>query len=1088
MFSLQAVQHIGAAVLRVTIADGIPISKDHRGAYDVLNPLNWALIGDVQEMVITDVKTVGGDPYRYDLIAETAIDGGTWRLKAGDIRNVDGGSLLGQIILFEAVDTQNFFTNPRDQQSAEDIVRQAMAVTDGPGWRAMIAALGRGDEIVREQARSAFYQMFLATAGGVYLERLTTSYGVDKPPDVGFDDDQLRELTIALNANKVVAPALEAVLEAYYGIDATRIFVQTGIPEPFTLAIDDILSCEIDGSQLLITIDTATDFTNIATASAREVAVALNRHLTRAGLQAYATPFTDPATGLVYLRLYSGVPGFRGRLQFQGGRIWDALKLPTEPSTTQVVGTEWELQPSVPNSGIPSGRIRLSWTGGTDPNLQNVFAGDYINIWGAPFNAANRGIYPIVDTTSTWLEYEYDPNQSPVTQASVIQIADRDVFFVRPRLVSPDSRLFAAVVRPAPEYAEIILPATTSAVTRGLNRAWYLNGEQSVAVTAGVRAQGSTTLTLTTSTPHGLTAGQRFFLDSPIVDYTWSLPSDIDTAPTASAVYIDFSLVLTDGRILIVDYDKDYRLFDIDTQTWSTAATTGFTIAVLAPCGACLMADGRVFACSRNETRIYDPELDVWVAAAAPPRDKYFTQRAIMRLRDDRIIVIANDQAGGTGTWSDIYDPATNTWSDPLLITNAPAITGTVCQITPSGNIVMAGGNSGVESRVFYYNAEEGAWRQIANLPSPIMLGNMLFVPQGSGGTMWLTGINAAATPYNELYLLDLTTLTWSVRTTVQSFVWGCLAQRGAEVYLMSSANAGQPPNISWEVHDFTMPGSSGKRILVGTTTNTFLNQPMFEALPGGQLIEVGQNNLLSRIYLFYAPERTRAAGRLAQQHTVASMISPTQLTVTTDSISAVQLTSAIMTACRADIEGVRSGYALDVTQGVSLASGATALSVALNRGPTESVLNVVDTSGFPDEPGYIILDFGFASQSQPLRYLGVASATQLRIAAGQILTNDYAVASGVYQLIGTGPYAPETAADLGATYLTASSVGRIEAVKDIDFAKGAGLTILETVIYPGDKGLGNAGQPVSGVEKITDAVAVWGGDTVDEELAEARE
>lgn len=1086
MFSLAAVQQIGAAVLRVTIADGIPISKDSRGPNDVLNPLNWVLIGS-QQVVIQAVKTVSGDPHIYDLVAESPIDTGTWRLATLAIKNVDGVSLLGQFVYFEAVDVQNFFTNPRDQQSSEDVLRQAMQVTDGPGWRAMIAALGRGDEIVREMADAAFHQMFLATAGGTYLERLTTSYGVDRPPDVGFDDDQIRKLTIALNANKIVGVALEAVLEAYYGIDATRIFAQSGIPEPFVLAVDQTLVCNIDSDALLITLDSNVDFVNIGSASAREVSVVLNRALAREGLRAYATPFTDPATGLVYVRLYSGIPGFRGRLQFFGGLIWDALKLPTEPSTTQAIGTQWSLQPSVPNSGIQSGRVRLTWIGGPTPNIQTVFTGDYVNIFGAPFDADNRGVFRIADTTATWVEYEYDADIPPVAQGSVTQTGARDVFFVRPQLITPSSRLFAAVTRAAPERAEILLPATTAAVTRSLNRAWYLNGSESQGVTAGSRSRGSTSLMLTTALPHGLVAGDHFFLDDVVIDYTWTLPTDVISAPTYGAVYIEATVELRDGRLLVIDYDKNYSIFSPATRTWTTPAATGFTGAGIAPhMGACLMADGRVFAALRNQARIYDADLDVWVGAAAPPRDKYFTQTGIMRLRDDRIIVIADDLLGGTGTWSDIYDPQINAWADPLLITNSPAMLDPVCQITPSGNIALAGGGSGIEARTFYYNADEKTWRQIDTLPQPLFGGNMIFVPQGPGGQFWLTGVNGAASLYNEIYVLDLTTLTWSIRTTAQNFIWGTLTKRGDQVFMASGFNY-TGPAVSWEIHDFTMPGATGKRVIPGTTTTTATEQPFLVVLSDGSIMLIGQQSRASQLYLLYAADRQRSAGRLDGEYEVATVGLPTQITFITDSDVAVAIASASLTPVLAGEENLRSGYCFDIKDGVALASGETLMTVAIHRGPTEGVLAVADTSDFPDAPGYIVLNFGTATQSQTLRYLGIASATQLRIAAGQILLNDYAIDTPVSLVIGTGPYAPQSAAALGASYLTASSVGRIEAVKDLEFSQASGLLIAHTVLYPGDRGLGNAGDPTSGAQKLSDAVIVWGGDDVDAELAGAR-
>lgn len=1079
MFSLQSVKHIGAAVLRVTIGDGIPISKDSRQPHDVLNPLNWLLVG-TEQLPITVVRAVSGNPHAYDLIAEAPLGAGQWQLRAADIRNVSGETLLDQVIIFDAADSQDFFTNPRDQPSAEDVVRQAMAVTDGPGWRAMTAALGRGDQLVRETAEAAWRQMFLATAGGTYLERLTTSYGVDRPADVGLDDDGVRRLTMALNANKVVSPALEAVLEAYYGIDATRISAQSRVAEPFALAVGDVLACHVDGTDLFITLVSDDGFASISSASAREVAVVLNRELAAAGLQAYATPYVDPATAAVYLRIYSGIPGFRGRLQFFGGQIWEALKLPAEPLTTQAVGTQWSLQPSVPHSGIPGGRVRMTWIGGPTPNIQTVFTGDYVNIFGPPFLAANRGIFRIVDTTATSLDFEADPAFPPVAQGSVTQVGDRDIFFTRPSLVTPDSRLFAAVTRPAPNYAEIVLPATTPAVTRTLGRAWYIGGAQPVEMTSLVRNLGSQTVTVTTATPHGMSATDPFFLDSVEVDYDWALPAlNVSVpAPFSMLATVNDAIRIPDGRVLAIDDSRDYKLYDPETNTWGTAAATGFAFSISPhPIGACVMPDGRIFACRYAEARIYDPATDVWVAAAAPPRFLSTPSHSMVVLPDGRIMVAGADNISG-GTWSDVYDPATNTWSDPRSLDAVDQFTAGGAAVTPTGNVIWAGGGAAPDdAKAFFYNGSEKIWREIDSMPGGLSSVTAVFVPRGPGGQVWVTGGPAVGT-IQAIYVLDLATLTWTSRPTLAAYSEGFLATIGHEVFF---AGNGAP---TWEIHDPTLPNTVGTRAVDGTTVaGVFPNRLI--GLADGSIMSVVSQAASGVRHRFYASPRQRSSGRTCGQWRVAAVVDPTTFTFTSDDTGALQATAGLVTPCQA--VGLRSGYGFDTKTGVSLGSAWTTLQTALDSGPTSGVLDVGDASAFTDEPGFIVFDYGGPTQSQAIRYLGIAGPTQLRIAAGQILLNSYGSGTTVSQLIGAGPYAPPTAADLGAAYLTSSAAGRVEATKDLEFARGAGLNINNTVIYPNDIGLGNGGQPTEGVAKLSDAVIIWGGDTVDAEAAEAR-
>jgi hypothetical protein len=85
------------------------------------------------------------------------------------------------------------------------------------------------------------------------------------------------------------------------------------------------------------------------------------------------------------------------------------------------------------------------------------------------------------------------------------------------------------------------------------------------------------------------------------------------------------------------------------------------------------------------------------------------------------------------------------------------------------------------------------------------------------------------------------------------------------------------------------------------------------------------------------------------------------------------------------------------------------------------------------------------------------------------------------------GLYVPAHPEKLGASYITASSAGRTAAVKSVKDSVAAGIDTTVEVIYPGDKGLGGAGLPASGQTRLSDKVAVWGGDDLNTELATAR-
>jgi hypothetical protein len=94
---------------------------------------------------------------------------------------------------------------------------------------------------------------------------------------------------------------------------------------------------------------------------------------------------------------------------------------------------------------------------------------------------------------------------------------------------------------------------------------------------------------------------------------------------------------------------------------------------------------------------------------------------------------------------------------------------------------------------------------------------------------------------------------------------------------------------------------------------------------------------------------------------------------------------------------------------------------------------------------------------------------------------------ANVTLLQGKGSYVPANANELGSFYITASPAGRVAAESAIEEATAAGVSINTQIVYPSDYGLGNAGDPASGTNKLSDKVVVWGGDEIDAEVAAAR-
>lgn len=181
--------------------------------------------------------------------------------------------------------------------------------------------------------------------------------------------------------------------------------------------------------------------------------------------------------------------------------------------------------------------------------------------------------------------------------------------------------------------------------------------------------------------------------------------------------------------------------------------------------------------------------------------------------------------------------------------------------------------------------------------------------------------------------------------------------------------------------------------------------------------------------------------------------------------------------------------YIFDPTEGPAVTAIESTITADLAEGRQYRSLTLASGGAldFPDEEGYLALAFGTADAVYPIKYLGRYSDSELILDYTFRMPNDVPAGSTVTWLAQKGPFEPENPEDIGSFYVTASASGRVAASDAIDMIVAAGIEVNKTVRYPGDRGLGGEGLPATGT-KISDKVAVWGGDDLDTELAEARE
>ncbi len=205
--------------------------------------------------------------------------------------------------------------------------------------------------------------------------------------------------------------------------------------------------------------------------------------------------------------------------------------------------------------------------------------------------------------------------------------------------------------------------------------------------------------------------------------------------------------------------------------------------------------------------------------------------------------------------------------------------------------------------------------------------------------------------------------------------------------------------------------------------------------------------------------------------------------------------TAAILTPWKevASVPPLLGPYIYDPTGGLAVTSGNSTTTMAVFADQQYNYIEVAPTTSFPAAGGYIALGFGFQTQTPPILllevYTGLSGNTRLVIDYSYRFTSSFAVGSEVTLLTGKAPYEPITpqAEQTGGFWLTDSPAGRLAAEGYVSSSLAAGITENLVIVYPGDIGLGGAGLPTQGAQKLSDIVYVFAGDTPEAEEQAAR-
>lgn len=332
----------------------------------------------------------------------------------------------------------------------------------GPNTDAILLALAEGNAAyLINNVRAVNDQLYIATASDRYLDERLADAGIVRPPAVGLSDEVFRQIGIEVKNRKQVRDLINNLLDAIFGDEFVRASSQARAVEPYNLRDGDTLIVNFDSNITVPITFTTSMFQNIAAATAQEVADAITKNLRSLGFNGTAVA-KDDGNG-PYVLLISDTIGPASSVTVLGGRAQNELLFDAPVSAGGNMSTQWTL------SLQPGGIIRFTWSGGANPQLGKLTAGNYVNIYGGGFtSSSNEGSYTITAAQGGLVNASYFEIENPLGSPGIIvQGADDAIRFYNPIRKTLASRLsYAAVYQSGPRVLQIFLPAATKVVRR----------------------------------------------------------------------------------------------------------------------------------------------------------------------------------------------------------------------------------------------------------------------------------------------------------------------------------------------------------------------------------------------------------------------------------------------------------------------------------------------------------------------------------------------------------------------------------------------------------------------------------------------
>ena len=330
-------------------------------------------------------------------------------------------------------------------------------------WSSLISAIGSEDERLAQLAEQVRKQFFVKTSNRPYIDRLAANNNLQRPRFVGMSDTDFRRFIPILSYQpKQVKRIIDEMLDLFFFKDATTAFLSTNLFEPFNLKDTWSLDITVDSINQEYIVFRASDFTDIANASANEVAAAYNRQ----AKYSYAISYYDSVTKHTYLRIFSNTIGAQGSMAITGGLANIAFEL---NGFLSELGTGSNTQWIVTKIG---NTVTFTYNAGVQPGVESVLPGD-IFFCDLP---GNEGSFVVTKVDIRLKNFTFE--NLLATTGTFTQTSARQTKWMRPVYVTSFAvKRRALVWETTVGAATIEMPATPPIVNRGAKGGLHINGE-----------------------------------------------------------------------------------------------------------------------------------------------------------------------------------------------------------------------------------------------------------------------------------------------------------------------------------------------------------------------------------------------------------------------------------------------------------------------------------------------------------------------------------------------------------------------------------------------------------------------------------